>query len=345
VRSLILTGLLPIFLALSACSSDDSVQFFQPVTADPSFPGTPGDPANYQNLLAYSPNPDCTPTVPRVLNRKTEIRLFRGYGITQEMAVRFAGGLARYYDPYGVKMYTRHEIIQVPLDHLMVLNSGAISDRMSKSGTDPSCMSSSSPSTACEQAMGAAMFYNLKEFFHAYAEPAQTLINVVLLKRIAALDPDESEEETAWGVAGLGLSVELMNSLSNGSDVGSLGSVIDEDNFSPTIFIGSNLVDFVLKEPDMVIAHELGHAYGLEHVSTDQSNKSNLMYPVAGTCQSLSLSQLSTIENSTARYGNSLLATYDNPLDFLSFEHRAPEILEIVRKRIAQRNPQPEARQ
>jgi hypothetical protein len=332
-------------LAMSACSSDDSVQFFQPVTADPSFPGTPGDPASYQSLLAYTPNPDCTPTVPRVLDRKTEIRIFRGYGITQAMATRFAAGLARYYDPYGVKIYTRHDIIQVPLDHVMVLNSEAISDQMSKNGVDPSCMSSSSPSMACEQAMGAAMFYNLKQFFHAYSEPAQNLINVVMLKRVVSLGPDESEEETAWGVAGLGLSVELMNSVSGGSDVGSLANVINEDNFSPTIFLGTNLIDFVLKEPDMVIAHEMGHAYGLEHTSTDTSNKSNLMYPVAGTCQSLNTTQLSTIEKATAKYGNSLLATYDNPLDFLSFEHRAAEILDITRKRIAQRNPKPEARQ
>jgi hypothetical protein len=320
-------------LALSACG-EDSVQFFQPVTADPSFPGNAGDSASYASLLAYKPDPACAPNVPRKLDRKTEIRIFRGYGIDMDMTARFVSGLKRYYDYYGVDIFTRHDVIQVPLDHAMVLSSSAISDWMIKNTTqDPSCANSYSPTTACQQAMGAAMFYNVKQFFHAYAEPEQNVINVVLLKRVIALQPDPSEEETAWGVAGLGLSEELVNSVS-GSDVseGSLADVLDETSFSPTVFLGVNLIDFVLSEPDMVVAHEFGHAYGLEHI---QSDKTNLMYPVVNECnQSLNSSQLTTIEQATTKYGNTLLAAHDDPLGFLSFEHRAGEILDIVRKRV-----------
>jgi hypothetical protein len=155
-----------------------------------------------------------------------------------------------------------------------------------------------------------------------------------MLKRIVALGADESESDTAWGVAGLGLSQELLNSAA-GSDLGtSLADILDESNFSPTIFLGVNLVDFVLRTPDMVVAHEFGHAYGLEHLSSDSSN---LMYPTVNKCnQSLNTSQLSTIEKATAKYGNSLLATHDDPLAFLSFEDRAAEILDIVRARVRQ---------
>jgi len=321
---------------LPGCGGEDSVQFFQPVTQDSSFPGTAGEPASYASLLAYQPDPACAPNVPRKLDRKTEIRIFRGYGIDLETTSRFVSGLKRYYDYYGVEVFTRHDVIQVPLDHAMVLNSAAISDWMrNNTSQDPSCASTTySPTAACEQAMGSAMFYNVKQFFHVYAEPAQNVINVVLLKRVAALQPDQSEEETAWGVAGLGLSQELLDSVS-GSDLGvSLADILDETNFSPTIFLGVNLIDFVLSEPDMVIAHEFGHAYGLEHL---QSDETNLMYPVVNKCnQSLNQSQLTTIEKATAKYGNTLRTTHDDPLAFLSFEDRAAEIFDIVRKRIGQ---------
>jgi hypothetical protein len=325
-------------LALPGCG-EDSVDYFQPVTQDPGFPGADSDPSTYQSLLAYTADPNCAPNVPRVLDRKTEIRIFRGNGITRDMATRYVAGLKRYYDYYGVTVFTRHDILPVPIDHAMVLNSGAIASWMTKNtDQDPSCSSGA----ACERAVGAAMFYNVKQFFHAYSEPARDVINVVMLRRIVALGADESESDMAWGVAGLGLSQELLNSAA-GSDLGtSLADILDESDFSPTIFLGVNLVDFVLPTPDMVVAHEFGHAYGLEHLTSDSSN---LMYPTVNECnQSLNTSQLSTIEKATAKYGNSLLATHDDPLAFLSFEDRAAEILDIVRKRVRQHAAQVEAR-
>jgi hypothetical protein len=265
-----------------------------------------------------------------VLDRRTELRIFRGNGITMDDVVRFVGGLKRYYDYYGVTMFTRHDVIQVPVDHAIVLNEQAILDWMREStSVDPSCTAANPPTTACNQAMGAAMFYNVKEFFHAYAESEQAVINVVLLKRVAALDPS-SDAESAWGIAGLGLSQSLIN-----SDLGPLADVLDESNYSPTVFIGVNVTDFVLPEPDMVIAHEVGHAYGLEHLDPT-SYGANLMNPSASVCNlPLNQSQLTTIEQATAQYGNVLDASkYDGP-EFLSFTSRAPEILDILRARIA----------
>src|ERR1017187_8937526 len=165
--------------------------------------------------------------------RRTELRIFRGNGIPMDEVSRFVGGLKRYYDYYGVTMFTRYDVISVPLDHAIVLNEQAITDWMrTNTSVDPTCAASAYPTTACDQAMGAAMFYNVKEFFHAYSEPEQNVINVVLLKRIAALDPRPDASETAWGVAGLGLSQALVNSTS-GSDLGStsLADILNETSF------------------------------------------------------------------------------------------------------------------
>ena len=132
MRPIILATIFVGGLAASACTPDQHVNFFEPVVTDPTFPGTPGDATTYQNLLAYTPNPACAPNVPRVLDRRTELRIFRGNGITMDDVVRFAGGLKRYYDYYGVTMFTRYDVIQVPIDHAIVLNDQAIFDWMRK---------------------------------------------------------------------------------------------------------------------------------------------------------------------------------------------------------------------
>jgi hypothetical protein len=324
-----------------ACDSAEPVDFFQDVAADPAFPGTPDDPAVHQDLLSYAPSSRCAPAVPRELDRKTELRIFRGNDVTMDDVHHFLGGLKRYYDNYGVAMFTRYDVIQVPLDHAIVLNEGAIEAWMRATAkVDPGCLASYTPTTDCSQAYGAAMFYNVKAFLRAYAEPSQNLINVVLLKRVASLDPSPEVTDLNWGIAGLGLSEALLNS-SGDSDLGSsLTEILDERDFSPTIFIAVNLVDFVLPEADIVIAHEMGHAYGLSHLN----DSDNLMNPVAEDCSmSLDLSQLSTIEKATASYGNLLAPGRYSPLQLLSFTDRAPEILRIVKDRVAERAQHKEA--
>ena len=333
--SLVLGG-----IVLAACGPDQQVDFFQPVTQAPSFPGTAGDPAAYDSYFAYTPDPKCAPDVPRKLDRKTEVRIFTGNGIPTSEIQRYVGGLQRYYDFYGVTMFTRHDPISVPLDHAIVLNESAITNWMRDvAGVDPVCANSSYPTTACMQAYGGAMFYNVKQFLHAYAEPDGNVINIVLLKRVASLDPGSDYQSNLlnWGVAGLGLSQDLLNSAA-GSDLGtSLASVLNETGFSPTVFIAVNLTDFVLKQPDIVIAHEFGHAYSLEHLEPAIYGP-NLMNPTASTCDlSLNSDQLNTIEQQTAKYGNLLAGSqYDGP-ELLSFTHRGQEILDIVRARVAQR--------
>lgn len=323
-------------LLVIACAPAHDVDFFQELYQEPGFPGTPGDPAAYDDLLAYQPKPACAPEGPRQLDRKTEVRIFFGNGIDQPTIVRYAGGLKRYYDYYGVTMFTRYDPIAVPLDHAVVFNEPAIMDRMRNvDHVDPSCANSYYPTAACQRALGGAMFHNVKQFLRTYAEPERNVINIVLLKRVASLDPSPDYSDINWGIAGLGLSQELVNSGAD-SDVGSLADFLDETDFSPTVFIAVNLTDFVLREPDIVIAHEFGHAYTLEHLEPADYG-ANLMNPGAMACDlPLNSSQLATIEQQTERYGNLLDSSRYHGVELLSFIDRAPEILAIMRARLAQ---------
>ena len=337
MRSLLSVPVIAGALLLPGCEPDEHVDFFQPVTADPSFPGTPADAAQYQSYFSYTKNPSCVPLVPRQLDRKTEIRLFVGNDIAPSEIGRYAGGLQRYYDFYGVEMFTRHEPIAVPLDHAMVLNDVAIMGYMRETGVDPGCLATLAPTMACLRAQTAGMLHNVKQFLRAYAEPDRNVINLVLLKRVASLEPSEENTQFNWSIAGLGLSQELLDSLAESEAGPSLKDVLDETGFSPTVFIGVNLTDFILKEPDIVIAHEFGHAYGLEHLEVEYYGE-NLMNEGAEACDlALDTSQLDTIEEQTARYGNVLGATRYRGPELLSFTERAPEILRIMGARVAAR--------
>lgn len=317
---------------LASCGGARDVDFFQTVQPVSTFPGTPGDEAAYATYFAYTPITGCDPVVPRVLDARTEVRLFLGNGITDDDGLQYLRGLQRYYAHYGVSMYTRYEPIRVPMDHVMVMNEGAIIDWMRENtSVDPN--SNPSEGTAAYReylnALGSAMYFNLKQFLRAYAEPFQNVINVVLVKRVAALDPSDSMALDSWGVAGLGLSDEVLTNY--GADGDQMRMLINETNFSPTIFISVNLLNYMMKYPDIVVAHEFGHCYGLIHTSVE----SNLMYGTALSCdESLNASQLTTIEQNTARYGNVIDLSVYKPLEFLSWNHRAPEMTRILMNRL-----------
>ena len=77
-----------------------------------------------------------------------------------------------------------------------------------------------------------------------------------------------------------------------------------------------------LLEPDIAIAHELGHAYGLPHVTESW----DLLHPGEIDCQqSLSTEQLERIQAATATLA------YEVPPEALSLTDRAAEFVSAVR--------------
>src|SRR5262245_39572313 len=89
----------------AACGSDDKAPPHNPfitLEADSSFPGTPGDPAAHAGLFEFSPLPNCQVSNPTDLGITTELRIFRGTGVTDADLGAFISGLQRYYSQYGI---------------------------------------------------------------------------------------------------------------------------------------------------------------------------------------------------------------------------------------------------
>lgn len=289
-----------------ACGSDPQPAHppgpFEPLAADRGFPGVAGNEADFESIFKYDTIAECAPMVPRLLDAKTELRIFRHNSITDADVKLFLGGLRRYYDRYGVRMFTRYKVINVPYDHILTLDLKAIIEYVSKrTSLDPA----STQLTADQQKeltklFGEAAFFNIREFMKAYGQPRLNQVSVWLLPQIATGKGDPELEMLSAGIAGLGLSPELIDTAPPDDPSRLLYDWVGYPSFTPMAAVGVNLTRTHLRYPDFVIAHEVGHAYGLVHTMM----RGNLLNPGASSCsESLSSEQLDQIEQATRRSG------------------------------------------
>jgi hypothetical protein len=309
-----------LFSLSAACSSAGSPPELQQInTTDPSFPGIPGDEATYDYLFQYMPLANCGPINPEALGDRTELRIFQGDGISDQDVIRYLGGLRRYYDRYGIHMFTRHSVIRVPLDHALSLNSAVLVQEVrAQTGVD---LSQSLSLTSEQTAMvGHAAFHNVIEFFNRYAIPTTKMINIVLLRQIVGSGADPGESQLmVHAVAGLGLSPALLASFPSTDPSAALYGWVGVQDFTPTAFIGVDVTDAVGVLPDVVISHEVGHCYGLAHDTTS----GDLMTPAETTCVlSLNDAQLATVDDATKNLallsGGAVAAVEDRATDIAS---------------------------
>lgn len=268
-------------MALACGDGDEDEDPFAPLTADPAFPGTPGDAATYAGLFQFEPLPGCAVRNATDLNGATELRLFRGSGVTDADVREFVSGLQRYYAQYGVAMSTRHATLAVPLAQALILDTGTLTARVkAETGIDINSALTPEEEDRATAAAGAAMLWNVKELLRVYGEPRRDGVNVVLLEdMVGAVSPEFGQLRN---VAGLGLSPELLAKAPASDPSRQLYDWLDVSvDFTPIAVVGTNVVREKFGTPDVVVAHEVGHAYGLIHVP---GSGTNLMNPSASGC-------------------------------------------------------------
>jgi len=292
--------LVVVVLAAPACGGDAGRSPFAALEPDPSFPGAAGDPAAFADLFAFQPLPNCAVANPADLGVTTPLRIFRGAGVSDADVGAFLSGLQRYYSQYGVRFSTAFDVITVPLHEGLILDRELLTARvLSETGVDIDADDSASLPPAEQdrvlQALGGAIVHNFREFLRVYATPRRAELNVVLLPEMVIGTPPP-ELQTFAGLLGLGVSPELLTEVPIDDPARVLYEWLDlPEGFTPTAIVGVRPVNEFLLEPDIAIAHEVGHAYGLPHVA----EPGNLLHPGEIDCrQSLSAAQLERIRGS-----------------------------------------------
>jgi hypothetical protein len=226
-----------------------------------------------------------------------ELRLFRGRGVGRDELARHTGALQRYWAWFDVAFFTRHPPIRLPLEHVLTISPDAVRRRVKEqTGLDPSDRSlTAEQERRVGRASDRAVLHNLVELVRAYGTPVRSVVHLVILPRIV---DDEGMLERMFGgsVLGLGLAPSLLDATDE--DVVEFASLLRQaevpGDFTPFALVGADAVERALQVPDLAVAHEVGHAYGLAH--TDLAG--NLMSTGSQLCSArLEQEQLETVRS------------------------------------------------
>jgi hypothetical protein len=261
-------------------------------------PGIAGDPAARADLFAFQPLADCAVSNPVDLGITTPLRILRGPGVSDADVRALLGGLARYYSQYGVGFSTAFDIIDLPLREAVIVDGELLTARVrSETGVDIEATDSASlPADEQDrvlQSLGGALMHNMRELLRVYATPRRPEINVVLLPEMVTGTAPPALQAFS-GLLGLGVSPELFAAVPPDDPARMLYQWLAvPEQFTPTAVLGVRPVTAYQLEPDIVVAHEVGHAYGLPHVT----ESGNLLRPGEFDCQqSLSAAQLARVQ-------------------------------------------------
>lgn len=198
---------------------------------------------------SMAPCADAAP--PARIDRTVRVAVSRGPGVPASAVQRLASELAGFYAPYGLRFEAVGAVASVPDEAVLA---GAASELPREA----------EPSQAARALASDAVLGPLRAFMRAHAVPARDRVHVVVLRRVAR--PDSVVRRHLGDLRGLTLSPALRGAVDGGAGP-ELAEWLDLPRaFTPTVFVS---LEDLRGAPgrELTLAHEVGHALGLEHRS------------------------------------------------------------------------------
>ncbi len=233
---------------------------------------------------------DCSASAGAIrLQQQASTLVWRGTGITDTEVRVQTHALQRYFAPIDLWFIAQDIPASIEMTHAIAGSTDELEQALVAGGIPADRKLTNSEEAQAQHIVNQILFAPLRTLLQSKSQPVAHGFNLVVIAEI--LDPRLASLLDFKGeLAGLGLSPTLLHLISSDDPTKNLYTSIGiEGEFTPTLILGHRTITKYLAVPDAVIAHEMGHAMGLQHV--DDLN--NLMYPKASpsTCRPVLVSE------------------------------------------------------
>lgn len=238
---------------------------------------------HYFSGSAGPDNPACagfTPTREKIGGRK-EVAFFQGPGIADGDLVMEGRFLQGFYATYDLRFFTQGAAEGAGLEFALAGTQAEIDDAVRKAGVPAGAQPTPDQQKEVDRLVGDVLFGPLRDFVNGQSKPVKDRVDVVVLEHMAS--PDVANQFGGAVLGGLGLSPLLFRKIAADDPSKNLFTLLAlPDDFTPTLFVGHTDIVSLAKNPQGIVAHEMGHAMGLQH--TKEGGNLMTQYQTSEAC-------------------------------------------------------------